>query len=96
MVTLTDPVTENGSIIGVVASNLAMDKLIKDVLAIQVPGNGRAILIDKQGTVVAHQNEDFILKPVNDIAHELSVAGLNSAAQNLTTIFTQVDGVTNE
>ena len=57
-----------------------------------MPGNGRAILIDKQGTVVAHQNEDFILKQVNDIAPELSVAGLNSAAQNLTTIFTQVDG----
>ncbi|MCZ8486284.1 hypothetical protein O9993_15485 [Vibrio lentus] len=41
MVTLTDPVTENGSINGVVASNLALDKLIEDVLAIQVPGNGR-------------------------------------------------------
>ncbi|MEZ9215634.1 chemotaxis protein, partial [Vibrio lentus] len=92
VVTLTDPVTENGSIIGVVASNLALDKLIEDVLAIQVPGNGRAILIDKQGTVVAHQNKDFILKQVNDIAPELSVSGLNSAAQNLTTIFTQVDG----
>ncbi|WP_422636386.1 methyl-accepting chemotaxis protein [Vibrio cyclitrophicus] len=62
VVTLTDPVTENGSIIGVVASNLALDKLIDDVLAIQVPGNGRAILIDKQGTVVAHKNKDFILK----------------------------------
>ncbi|MFA0215957.1 methyl-accepting chemotaxis protein, partial [Vibrio cyclitrophicus] len=92
VVTLTDPVTENGSIIGVVASNLALDKLIDDVLAIQVPGNGRAILIDKQGTVVAHKNKDFILKQVKEIAPELSVAGLNSAAQNLTTIFTKVDG----
>ncbi len=50
----------------------------------------RAILIDKQGTVVAHQNKDFILKQVNDIAPELSVSGLNSAGvQNLTTIFTK-------
>ncbi|MEZ8382759.1 cache domain-containing protein, partial [Vibrio splendidus] len=73
VVTLTDPVTENGSIIGVVASNLALDKLIEDVLAIQVPGNGRAILIDKQGTVVAHMNKDFILKQVKEIAPELSV-----------------------
>lgn len=54
--------------------------------------NGRAILIDKQGTVVAHKNKDFILKQVKEIAPELSVAGLNSAAQNLTTIFTKVDG----
>uniref|UniRef100_UPI0037044757 methyl-accepting chemotaxis protein n=1 Tax=Vibrio crassostreae TaxID=246167 RepID=UPI0037044757 len=50
VVTLTDPVTKNGSIIGVVASNLALDKLIEDVLAIQVPGNGRAILIDREGS----------------------------------------------
>ncbi|CDU07818.1 Methyl-accepting chemotaxis protein [Vibrio coralliirubri] len=92
VVTLTDPVTENGSIIGVVASNLALDKLNEDVLAIEVPGNGRAILIDKQGTVVAHQNKESILKQVNEIAPELSVSGLNSAAQNLTTIFTHVDG----
>lgn len=93
VVTLTDPVFENGQIVGVAASNLALDKLIQDVLAIPVPGDGRAILIDTQGTVVAHSNKDFILKKITDIAPELNVASLNSAAANLTTLYADVDGV---
>ncbi|MHA2797358.1 methyl-accepting chemotaxis protein [Vibrio harveyi] len=92
VVTLTDPVIENEQIIGVAASNLALDKLIKDVLAIEVPGAGQAILIDRQGTVVAHKNKDFILKQVSEIAPELNIDSLNQASQNLATIFTTVDG----
>ena len=92
VVTLTDPVMEGGQIIGVAASNLALDKLIQDVLAIEVPGDGHAILIDRQGTVVAHKNKDFILKQVSEIAPELNIDSLNQASQNLATIFTTVDG----
>ncbi|WP_437437392.1 methyl-accepting chemotaxis protein [Vibrio rotiferianus] len=92
VVTLTDPVMEGGQIIGVAASNLALDKLIQDVLAIEVPGDGHAILIDRQGTVVAHNNKDFILKQVSEIAPELNIDSLNQASQNLATIFTAVDG----
>lgn len=93
VVTLTDPVFENGQIVGIAASNLALDKLIQDVLAIPVPGDGHAILIDKQGTVVAHNNQDFILKKISDIAPELNISSLNSAAANLTTLYADVDGV---
>jgi methyl-accepting chemotaxis protein len=76
VVTLADPVKVNGEIIGVVGSNLGLDKLIKDVLAIQVPGNGRALLVNTQGNVVAHPNKDNILKPIGEAIPGVTVQQL--------------------
>lgn len=60
VVTLAEPVRYQGQLIGVAASNLALDKLIKDVLAIEVPGKGYAILVNQKGKIVAHPTQDLI------------------------------------
>jgi methyl-accepting chemotaxis protein len=80
VVTLAEPVKVNGQFVGVVASNLSLAKLIKDVLAIKVLGNGYAILVNKQGTVVAHPKSDMILKPLNEVIPGLSFDSLNNRA----------------
>ncbi|EKO3495485.1 methyl-accepting chemotaxis protein [Vibrio fluvialis] len=82
VVTLTEPVRVNGQFIGVAASNLALNKLIEDVLAIEVPGKGYAILVNQKGKIVAHPNKDLILKPTQDIASGLSIAALQGAAND--------------
>ncbi|EPF7650325.1 methyl-accepting chemotaxis protein [Vibrio vulnificus] len=92
VVTLTDPVRQNGKLIGVAASNLALDKLIKDVLAIQVPGNGQAILVNRKGAIVAHPSKDVLLKPIHEIASELNITQLIQAADSDTAIYATVNG----
>lgn len=92
VVTLTEPVRVNGQFIGVAASNLALNKLIEDVLAIEVPGKGYAILVDQKGKIVAHPNKDLILKPTQDIASGLSIAALQGAANDHHLLPMSIDG----
>ncbi|EPR7089991.1 methyl-accepting chemotaxis protein [Vibrio fluvialis] len=92
VVTLTEPVSVNGQFIGVAASNLALNKLIEDVLAIEVPGKGYAILVNQKGKIVAHPNKDLILKPTQDIASGLSIAALQGAANDHHLLPMSIDG----
>ncbi|ELO1814230.1 methyl-accepting chemotaxis protein [Vibrio fluvialis] len=92
VVTLTEPVRVNGQFIGVAASNLALNKLIEDVLAIEVPGKGYAILVNQKGKIVAHPNKDLILKPTQDIASGLSIAALQGAANDHHLLPMPIDG----
>ncbi|MCE7641674.1 methyl-accepting chemotaxis protein [Vibrio fluvialis] len=92
VVTLTEPVRVNGQFIGVAASNLALNKLIEDALAIEVPGKGYAILVNQKGKIVAHPNKDLILKPTQDIASGLSIAALQGAANDHHLLPMSIDG----
>ncbi len=82
VVTLAEPVRSNGKIIGVVGSNLALDKLTKDVLSIPVPGNGYTFLVNAKGNVVAHTNTELVLKPISDINSNLSWDKLKRSADS--------------
>lgn len=77
VVAMTEPVRVNGQIVGVVSSNLALDKLIKGVLAIETLGNGYTILVNRKGTIVAHPDQNLILKSVQDISPQLNIAELS-------------------
>ena len=92
VVTLADPVFVNGQFTGVAASNLALDKIIRDVLAIQVPGKGYAILVNQQGTIVAHPNKDLILKKISEISPDLSTKALLQAAETHTQLPITLNG----
>lgn len=82
VVTLAEPVRANGRIIGVVGSNLALDKLTKDVLSIAVPGKGYTFLLNTKGNIVAHPNQDLVLKPISEMDAGLSLSALSSSADS--------------
>ncbi|SJN54035.1 methyl-accepting chemotaxis protein [Vibrio gazogenes] len=92
VVTLADPVRQNGQFIGVAASNLALDQLIHDVLNMKVLGNGYSILVNKKGTVVAHPNKDLILKPISEAIPQLNTQSLSQAADSGKPLFVDIDG----
>ncbi|OAN13162.1 chemotaxis protein [Photobacterium jeanii] len=94
VVTLANPVFENGQIVGVAASNLAIGELVKDVLNISVPGDGYAMLLDlRDQIVVAHPNEEMQLKPLTDIGADFSADSLNREIARDHFFFTQINGV---
>ncbi|MGO1296451.1 MAG: methyl-accepting chemotaxis protein [Vibrio sp.] len=92
VVTIAEPVMENGQLVGVAASNLALDKIIRDVLSIKAPGNGYAILVSDNGTIVAHRNKDMILKNITDISPQLTMVKLSQAVRNKDQLAANIDG----
>ncbi|WP_261922954.1 methyl-accepting chemotaxis protein [Shewanella sp. NFH-SH190041] len=57
---------------GVVAGNLAIDKIIDNIVNMKLPANGFAILVDKDGTVIAYKNHNKIMGPLQDIDEDLA------------------------
>ena len=62
---------------GVAGANLPIDSLIKKVNNIQLPANGKTILIHNNGMILAHYDPDNTLKPISDIEPALTATVLN-------------------
>lgn len=93
VVTLADPVFVDGKLIGVVGSNLALKRLISDVLAMKLPGEGYAMLVSTNGTIVANPNPDLNLKPIEDLAPTLQNSALQAAVKNNAMLNVAIAGV---
>ncbi|HAU4930875.1 methyl-accepting chemotaxis protein [Aeromonas hydrophila] len=74
VVTLSEPVLHQGELVGAVGANLALDKLIDEVLAMQVQGEGYAMLLDSSGLIVGHPNKALALKQIAELSPDLSAA----------------------
>ncbi|WP_392463262.1 methyl-accepting chemotaxis protein [Aeromonas dhakensis] len=74
VVTLSEPVRHQGELVGAVGANLALDKLIDEVLAMQVQGDGYAMLLDSSGLIVGHPNKELALKQIGELFPDLSAA----------------------
>ncbi|CAJ1773448.1 Methyl-accepting chemotaxis protein McpA [Aeromonas dhakensis] len=74
VVTLSEPVLHQGELVGAVGANLALDKLIDEVLAMQVQGDGYAMLLDSSGLIVGHPNKELALKQIAEFSPDLSAA----------------------
>ncbi|WP_165313782.1 methyl-accepting chemotaxis protein [Vibrio ziniensis] len=94
VVTLASPVIVNGKIIGVVGSNLALNKLASDILSIAVPGNGYAFLVNAKGNIIAHNDSKLVLKPITDIHPNLTWDELKKSIDNRSQFEIQLEGRT--
>ncbi|WNJ95039.1 methyl-accepting chemotaxis protein [Vibrio ruber] len=92
VVTLAEPVRQNGQFIGVAASDLALDQLTSDVLNMNVLGDGYSVLVNKKGTVVAHPNKDLLLKPISEAIPQLNIQSLSQASDSGKPLFVDIDG----
>ena len=67
VVTLAEPVTG-----GVIAGDLSISNLIEEVNRMKLPANGYAVMMHKDGTVIAYKDPAKTMKPVGDIDNELN------------------------
>lgn len=81
-VTFVSPVQSGGSLKAVVGGDVLVDALVKTVLSAKLRGDGFAFLVDRNGKVIAHPNQALTLKPITEIAPELTTDNLASTADN--------------
>ncbi|MFQ2648183.1 methyl-accepting chemotaxis protein [Aeromonas caviae] len=78
VVTLAEPVSHQGRVIGVAGADLSLDALIDEVLAMKVQGEGYAMLLDRSGLIVGHPQKALALKQVAELAPGLTGATLDA------------------
>ncbi len=78
VVTLAEPVSHQGRVIGVAGADLSLDTLIDEVLAMKVQGEGYAMLLDRTGLIVGHPNKELALKQVAELDPGLTGAALDA------------------
>ncbi|KML24140.1 chemotaxis protein [Leclercia adecarboxylata] len=76
VVTVAAPRISNGKSLGVVNADIKMDAIIANVRAIHPTESSFGMLIDTDGTIIAHPDEKLTLKPISDIAPHLNLARL--------------------
>ncbi|BEV73611.1 MULTISPECIES: methyl-accepting chemotaxis protein [unclassified Paludibacterium] len=91
-VTFAAPVMSGGSLKAVAGGDVFIDDLVKTVLSVKLRGNGFAFLVGKDGKVLAHPNAQLTLKPLSNIAPELTADRLASASGSGETLQVAMDG----
>ncbi|MBI1390114.1 MAG: HAMP domain-containing protein, partial [bacterium] len=60
---ITVPVMKDGVVVGILGTPVELQKFSEDFIAhVNIANTGYAYIIDKNGTTLAHQNKDYILK----------------------------------
>ncbi|WP_435926894.1 methyl-accepting chemotaxis protein [Dryocola sp. BD613] len=76
IVTFAAPRIDNGQLLGVVEGDINMDAVIANVRAIHPTEGSFGMLMDADGTIIAHPDEALTLKPITSIAPGFSLAHL--------------------
>lgn len=82
IITIAEPFSR-GNTDGVIAGDVSIDGLVRDVLAMNSEGT-YAILVDSNGTIIAHPDKALALKPATALSPELTAAKVNELAHDNT------------
>ncbi|QFI55804.1 methyl-accepting chemotaxis protein [Aeromonas simiae] len=77
---------------GVVGGDLSISSLVEDVNKMTLPADGFAILMHKDGTVIAYKDASKAMKPVSEIDNDLNRAFIERTKQNQTLQQVYFDG----
>jgi len=79
-ITVAAPISHGGSPVGVAGGDVFVDSLVKSVLSLQIRGDGYAFIADSKGKVLAHPQAGLTLKPISQLAPELTADKLAELA----------------
>lgn len=57
VVTIAEPLLQNGQIQGVVAADLTIEQLTEAVRTLKVPGEGYAVMLERSGLIISHPDK---------------------------------------
>ena len=77
---------------GVVAADVFLTKIVEQILTIKLAGDGYAFLLDKSGLVLAHSDQNKVLKPAKELSTDLGVDNLDNLSKQNEPIVTDIGG----
>ncbi|WP_375322046.1 methyl-accepting chemotaxis protein [Aliivibrio logei] len=66
----------------VVASDLSIATLIKQVSEMALPDNGEALLIDKGGKIIAYKDKELVQQSISKVSAQLNIQQVEQASKN--------------
>ncbi|WP_176460850.1 methyl-accepting chemotaxis protein [Janthinobacterium sp. PC23-8] len=76
VVTFAEPLGEKGNPAGVLAADVMMDVVVKNVASIKPTPASYAFLVDGGGKIIAHPDDKLTLKPLSDLDAKLTSQAL--------------------
>ena len=67
---------EDGNTLGVIASDIGLDSIVKTVLSIRPLGSGYAFIVDDTGKILVHPDKALTLKPATELSPDLAAPAL--------------------
>lgn len=77
VVTIAEPVMVAGELFGVVAANLTIEQLTNAVLQLNVPGKGYAVMVNKNGSIIAHPEKHLNDRPLTEMDADFTSSWLS-------------------
>jgi len=92
VVTIAAPVIRDGKLLGVMGGNMGLDLISRQLLSVKQAGDGFAMLLHKDGTILAYPQSAALLKPIDSVIPELNPARIEAMAQEHDLREVQVNG----
>ncbi|GAB3527663.1 methyl-accepting chemotaxis protein [Photobacterium alginatilyticum] len=90
MLTFSAPVRLNGQTVGVIGADITLDYLQKTITGYDVGKSSNAMLLTRQGDILAYYKSQLALQPLAELAPELTVSQIHAAmAEKSIQIFEQ-------
>ncbi len=81
VVTLAAPVYSNGRMAGVIGADVPITRLVDDINAVRLPAKGYAMMLSKDGTLLAYRDASLSLQPATRLDPNLSTRNLQQWRQ---------------
>ncbi|WP_457753494.1 methyl-accepting chemotaxis protein [Thermococcus sp.] len=95
MITYAIPIYKNGNLLGVVGIDIFIDTFFQEVSSLKIGETGYAYIVDEKGFIVAHPNQNYIMK-LNVFKEESlkPIAEIVKSGKNEETVIYTWQGVT--
>jgi methyl-accepting chemotaxis protein len=96
VVTVAAPARKDGQLVGVMAANMGLDFITRQMLAVKLAGDGFAMLVHKDGTLVAYPQPDKVLKPISAALPEIAADRIAELAAERKPLPTSYNGAAHQ
>ena len=87
VISLSSLVKEGERVLGVVAADLFIDRVVGEALNIKLAGEGIGFLLHQDGTILAHPTKEVVMKPASERFPELTAERIAQAKAAANTMF---------
>lgn len=94
IVSFAAPITSGGAVQGVISGDVTMDNVIDNVRAIHPTPSSFAMLVDRDGTIVAAPDTNLTLKPLSDVVPGMDANAVSALLSATSPKEVQIGGVT--